>query len=63
VGAAFSRDNRFSNKRPIAAESRSHNFCLMVIQRRHVADTNLIINGKTAQQWMSIARAYAGPPT
>jgi hypothetical protein len=27
VGAASSRDIRFSNKRPIAAESRSHNFC------------------------------------
>jgi hypothetical protein len=28
-----------------------------------MADTDLIINGETAQQWMSIAQAYAGPPT
>ena len=41
----------------------AEDFCLVVVQRRHVADTNLIINGETAQQWMSIAQAYAGPPT
>ena len=38
-------------------------FCLVMVHRRHVADTDLIINGETAQQWMSIAQAYAGPPT
>ena len=38
-------------------------FCLVVVQRRHVADTDLIINGETAQKWMSIAQAYAGPPS
>jgi len=41
----------------------AEDFCLVVVHRRHVADTNLIINGETAQQWMSIAQAYAGPPT
>ena len=40
----------------------AEDFCLVVVQRRHVADTNLIINGETAQQWMSIAQVYAGPP-
>jgi len=38
-------------------------FCKVVVQRRHVADTGLIITGETAQQWMSIAQVYAGPPT
>ena len=41
----------------------AEDFCLVVVQRRHVADTDLVINGETAQQWMSIAQAYAGPPT
>jgi len=41
----------------------AEDFCLVVVQRRHVADTNLIISGETAQQWMSIAQVYAGPPT
>ncbi len=40
----------------------AEDFCLVVVQRRHVADTNLIITGETANQWMSIAQAYAGPP-
>ena len=38
-------------------------FCLVVVQRRHVADTDLVISGETARQWMSIAQAYAGPPS
>ena len=41
----------------------AEDFCLVMVHRRHVADTDLIINGETAQQWMSIAQAYAGPPT
>ena len=40
----------------------AEDFCLVVVQRRHVADTDLIINGETAKQWMSIAQVYAGPP-
>ena len=41
----------------------AEDFCLVVVQRRHVADTDLIINGEIALQWMSIAQVYAGPPT
>jgi len=44
-------------------KGRAEDFCLVVVQRRHVADTDLIIKGETAQQWMSIAQAYAGPAT
>ena len=41
----------------------AEDFCLVVVQRRHVADTDLIVHGETARQWMSIAQAYAGPPS
>ena len=37
-------------------------FCLVVTQRRHVADSALIAEGDVAEQWLSIAQAYAGPP-
>jgi hypothetical protein len=41
----------------------AQDFCLVVVRRRHMADTNLVITGETAQQWMSIAQTFAGPPT
>ena len=41
----------------------AEDFCLVAVQRRHVADTNLEISGDIAQDWMSIAQVYAGPPT
>jgi len=37
-------------------------FCLVVTQRRHRADTALDIVGEAAQEWMSIAQAFAGDP-
>ena len=37
-------------------------FCLVVTQRRHLADTSLGVQGDVAGQWMSIAQAFAGPP-
>jgi uncharacterized protein (TIGR03084 family) len=37
-------------------------FCLVVTQRRHVADTDLVVHGAVAHEWMSIAQAFAGPP-
>jgi uncharacterized protein (TIGR03084 family) len=37
-------------------------FCLVVTQRRNVADTALVVTGATAQRWMAIAQAFAGPP-
>jgi uncharacterized protein (TIGR03084 family) len=37
-------------------------FCLVVTRRRHLADTALVVRGGTAQQWMGIAQAFAGPP-
>jgi uncharacterized protein (TIGR03084 family) len=38
-------------------------FCLAVTQRRHVADTALDVDGDAAREWMSIAQAFAGPPS
>ena len=37
-------------------------FCLVVTQRRHPADTDLVIRGDAAREWMEIAQAFAGPP-
>ena len=40
----------------------AYDFCLVVTQRRHPNDTNLVMEGDAAEEWMSIAQAYAGPP-
>lgn len=37
-------------------------FCLVITQRRHLADTALTAAGPLARQWISIAQAFAGPP-
>jgi uncharacterized protein (TIGR03084 family) len=36
-------------------------FCLLVTQRRHVADTALVAHGGLAAEWLTIAQAFAGP--
>jgi uncharacterized protein (TIGR03084 family) len=38
-------------------------FCLVVTQRRNVADTSLDVTGPLAEEWMSIAQCFAGSPT
>ena len=38
-------------------------FCLVVTQRRHVSDTALEVSGERAREWLSMAQAFAGPPT
>lgn len=37
-------------------------FCLLTTQRRHLADTDLRVEGPLATEWMAIAQAFAGPP-
>ena len=37
-------------------------FCRVVTQRRHLADTSLEVTGPAAQAWMDVAQAFAGPP-
>ena len=36
-------------------------FCLVVTQRRHVDDTDLVATPGPARRWMEIAQAFAGP--
>jgi uncharacterized protein (TIGR03084 family) len=36
-------------------------FCLVVVQRRHLDDTTLHVEGPHARQWLLIAQAFAGP--
>jgi uncharacterized protein (TIGR03084 family) len=40
----------------------AEDFCLVVTQRRHVADTQLEVSGATALEWMHVAQAFAGAP-
>jgi uncharacterized protein (TIGR03084 family) len=40
----------------------AEDFCLVVVQRRHVDDTLLEVTGDVARNWMLIAQAFAGPP-
>lgn len=40
----------------------AEDFCLVVAQRRHYLDTGLTVTGQTAESWMAIAQAFAGPP-
>jgi uncharacterized protein (TIGR03084 family) len=37
-------------------------FCLVVTQRRHPADTDLIATGPLAHEWLTLAQAFAGHP-
>jgi uncharacterized protein (TIGR03084 family) len=37
-------------------------FAYLVTQRRHRKDTGLVITGAAADEWMSIAQAFAGAP-
>jgi uncharacterized protein (TIGR03084 family) len=37
-------------------------FCLLVVQRRHRADTAIEATGALADRWLDIAQAFAGPP-
>lgn len=38
-------------------------FCLVVTQRRNVANSSLLCEGASALQWLSMAQCFAGPPT
>lgn len=37
-------------------------FCLVMTQRRHPADTDLVAQGADVEEWLGIAQAFAGPP-
>ncbi|MEO6204222.1 MAG: TIGR03084 family metal-binding protein [Mycobacteriales bacterium] len=37
-------------------------FCLLTTQRRHRDDTDLVATGPVADEWLSLAQIFAGPP-
>ena len=37
-------------------------FCLLVTQRRHFDDVDLVVEGEAAREWAGIAQSFAGPP-
>jgi uncharacterized protein (TIGR03084 family) len=39
----------------------AYDFCLLVTQRVHREDTELVATGADAEQWLTIAQAFAGP--
>jgi uncharacterized protein (TIGR03084 family) len=47
---------------PESIKGQAQDFCLVVVQRRHVDDTQLEVKGDVARNWMLIAQAFAGPP-
>jgi len=40
----------------------AYDFCLLVTQRVHRDDTDLVAVGGDAERWLGIAQAFAGPP-
>ena len=40
----------------------AYDFCLLVTQRVHRDDTDLVAVGDDAERWLAIAQAFAGPP-
>ncbi|MGC4110006.1 MAG: TIGR03084 family metal-binding protein [Nocardioides sp.] len=40
----------------------AYDFCLLVTQRVHRADTSLVATGADADRWLDLAQAFAGPP-
>ena len=48
---------------PDRVRGSAEDFCLVVTQRRNVADTSLAVEGPLATEWMAIAQCFAGGPT
>jgi uncharacterized protein (TIGR03084 family) len=48
---------------PDRVEGPAEDFCLLVTQRRHLADLSLVVTGDAAQSWMAVAQAFAGAPS
>jgi uncharacterized protein (TIGR03084 family) len=40
----------------------AYDFCLLVTQRIHRDDTDLVAQGRDAATWLTVAQAFAGPP-
>ena len=48
---------------PDSVSGSAEQFCLVVTQRRSIADVDLSVVGPLAAEWMSIAQAFAGAAT
>lgn len=53
---------RWGDSESDAVRGDAVDFCLVVTQRRHPADVDLIVEGPTARAWIAIAQSFAGPP-
>ena len=53
---------RWGDAAPNSIRGSALDFCLVVTQRRHRDDTDLVVEGPLAEEWLSIAQAFAGPP-
>jgi uncharacterized protein (TIGR03084 family) len=51
-----------SEDAPDRVSGDAEEFCLVTTQRRHIADTDLRVEGALATEWMAIAQTFAGPP-
>ncbi|MFF0148623.1 uncharacterized protein (TIGR03084 family) [Amycolatopsis sulphurea] len=40
----------------------AYDFCLVVTQRMHRDDSDLVATGEDADRWLSLAQCFAGPP-
>ena len=47
---------------PETIRGRAEDFCLLVTQRRNLADTALRFSDGSARDWLQIAQCFAGPP-
>ncbi|HEX6514366.1 MAG TPA: TIGR03084 family metal-binding protein [Nocardioidaceae bacterium] len=45
-----------------AVRGPAYHFCLLVTQRRHRADLDLVVTGADADRWLDVAQAFAGLP-
>ncbi len=43
-------------------KGRAADFCLLVTQRRHLKETDLVFAGEVTGRWLSIVQCFAGPP-
>ena len=59
-GDTWSWDDDGSGER---VEGPAEDFCLVVTQRRHLADVDLRVTGEAAADWLAKAQAFAGGPT
>jgi uncharacterized protein (TIGR03084 family) len=48
---------------PSAVVGSALDFVLVITQRRHRADTDLVTSDASVREWLTMAQAFAGPPT